>query len=609
MRGVLQRPLTRGSSDATHIPPSVHDVLRSPGRPLDGATRAFFEPRFGQDFSSVRVHTGPRAAESARAVNAIAYTVGQDIVFGSGWFAPASASGKRLLAHELAHCVQQKHSVGSPDSGLSIERAGSPSEREADRAAQVVGEGGALGVQQRSYGKLAKAEGEPRTEGFYARTKRRAYQAIIAGMRTNQRVLLGLIRRAGRALPAKLGEAVETVLGIVEFITDLVISYHLAILSIAVGLVEGVVDMVVGVFKLAAGLLTGILLLLQGIFTWDWEPAWLWLKDLGAALAGLPGAIKALFENWIAEFKVASTDRQTIMIGELTGQILALLVPFTWAGKAGSAGRISAAARLGGEGSRGAAAGGELVDLAAVRAARAAEVTETTAPAGRGASALRTSGSTALKPAPVEVPVLRGPRPLPAEAPPAPVIPLRIPPRTPPASPPASVWARRAAIGAGVGASKAENIAAGPVPAAGPATQEKPRRRKPRAYPILWPWVFGPPMLFGVSITNFVRTPNVERDESYSWEVRRELWARHRGTDPDLMPRDWHAHHVVPLFLGGLEGARGNITFLPGRLHLSGHGQLASQPQMETPPPPLRPLPRNILRHPVGTEYELVGFK
>ncbi len=65
------------------------------------------EPRFGHDFSGVRVHTDSRAAESARAVNAHAYTVGNDIVFAPGKYQPDAHSGRELLAHELAHTVQQ----------------------------------------------------------------------------------------------------------------------------------------------------------------------------------------------------------------------------------------------------------------------------------------------------------------------------------------------------------------------------------------------------------------------------------------------------------------------------------------------------------------------
>jgi Domain of unknown function (DUF4157) len=92
---------------ASAVPHIVHEVLRSPGQPLDSTTRAFMEPRFGQDFSHVRVHTDERAAESARAVNALAYTVGSHLVFNRGQYEPGSQSGKRLLAHELTHVTQQ----------------------------------------------------------------------------------------------------------------------------------------------------------------------------------------------------------------------------------------------------------------------------------------------------------------------------------------------------------------------------------------------------------------------------------------------------------------------------------------------------------------------
>lgn len=85
----------------------VRDATGSGGRPLDRAARRFFEPRFGYDFSSVRIHTGGQANAAARAVNASAYTLGSDIVFASGLYTPGSADGNRLLAHELAHVIQQ----------------------------------------------------------------------------------------------------------------------------------------------------------------------------------------------------------------------------------------------------------------------------------------------------------------------------------------------------------------------------------------------------------------------------------------------------------------------------------------------------------------------
>jgi hypothetical protein len=87
-------------------PPVVHDVLRSSGQPLDAGLRAFMEPRFGHDFSQVRVHTDPTAAHSAVALNARAYTTGSDVVFGGGEFRPQSHEGRMLLAHELTHVCQ-----------------------------------------------------------------------------------------------------------------------------------------------------------------------------------------------------------------------------------------------------------------------------------------------------------------------------------------------------------------------------------------------------------------------------------------------------------------------------------------------------------------------
>jgi hypothetical protein len=98
-----------GSSDLGEIaaPPAVHEALRSSGQPLNAKTRAFFEPRFGHNFSHVRVHTDAAAAESARRINALAYTVGHDIVFGAGQYAPDTQSGRKLVAHELTHVRQQ----------------------------------------------------------------------------------------------------------------------------------------------------------------------------------------------------------------------------------------------------------------------------------------------------------------------------------------------------------------------------------------------------------------------------------------------------------------------------------------------------------------------
>ena len=87
-----------------------------PGRPLDPEARALLEPRFGRDLGAVRVHDDAEAAEAARAVEARAFTVGNDVVFSPGQYAPGTPAGQRLLAHELAHMVQPSRPAARPSS-------------------------------------------------------------------------------------------------------------------------------------------------------------------------------------------------------------------------------------------------------------------------------------------------------------------------------------------------------------------------------------------------------------------------------------------------------------------------------------------------------------
>jgi hypothetical protein len=104
---VQMKATSPASTGFAEAPPIVHDELQRPGHPLDPDTRAFMEPRFGHDFSQVRVHADSMAADSAAAINAHAYTVGNNVVFGARQFTPQSSAGRRLLGHELAHVVQQ----------------------------------------------------------------------------------------------------------------------------------------------------------------------------------------------------------------------------------------------------------------------------------------------------------------------------------------------------------------------------------------------------------------------------------------------------------------------------------------------------------------------
>jgi hypothetical protein len=131
---ILQRaPASAGAKH--HAPPIVHEVVHSPGQPLDVSTRALMETRFGYDFSHVRVHADSRASQSAEAVGAAAYTVGKDIVFANGHYAPQSSEGQSLLAHELAHTMQQRDAPRT--SSIRIADAKGAHESAAEQASQA----------------------------------------------------------------------------------------------------------------------------------------------------------------------------------------------------------------------------------------------------------------------------------------------------------------------------------------------------------------------------------------------------------------------------------------------------------------------------------------
>jgi hypothetical protein len=134
-RSLLQR--SAGTlSPVADVPRSVDEALRSSSQPLDAATRSFMEPRFGYDFSGVRVHSD---GQSARSAGALAYTVGQDVVFQPGLYNPHSQPGRQLLAHELTHVIQQQSA-----SSLQASRVGQPGDRyeqEADLVSRQVTQG------------------------------------------------------------------------------------------------------------------------------------------------------------------------------------------------------------------------------------------------------------------------------------------------------------------------------------------------------------------------------------------------------------------------------------------------------------------------------------
>ena len=133
----VQRYAAVSGGSGGSVPASVGRTLGQSGVPLPRAVRQQMETGFGHDFSEVRVHSGTSAASSAQDVNALAYTVGNNIVFGAGRFAPHTQQGQRLLAHELTHVVQQRGTVSpaiqrQPDSGDEVDKEDFKKELEKD---------------------------------------------------------------------------------------------------------------------------------------------------------------------------------------------------------------------------------------------------------------------------------------------------------------------------------------------------------------------------------------------------------------------------------------------------------------------------------------------
>ena len=186
------------TSDAPAI---VHEVLRSSGQSLDPVTRGFFEPRFGHDFSQVKVHTDSKAAASSQALNALAYTVGTNLVFDAGKYAPQTDTGRSLLAHELTHVVQQ--------SGMGHSSANEQHlETEADRvASEVTSTNSQTPILSRAKNKVLRKKGGKQTRPTPPVAPSRQQAGIIerARLAAAVRTQIALFRVRGIVPPAPHG--------------------------------------------------------------------------------------------------------------------------------------------------------------------------------------------------------------------------------------------------------------------------------------------------------------------------------------------------------------------------------------------------------------------
>jgi hypothetical protein len=614
--GMLQREAQAGASGGT-APAVVHHVLRGSGRPLDRATRTFMESRFGHDFGGVRVFHDDVAARSARAVSAHAYTVGNKIVFNQGRYAPDSAAGRRLLAHELAHVVQQGSISGPVGSALRIGETGGAHESAAERAADQAATEGA------SAAPLLRAEQmrQPTLQRLsYAEIKESAYKKLVEGARATTRVSLAALRQLASHLPASMQGGASTLIDIADVIIGAVFAVVLAVIGIIVGIGEGVVDLVRGLVSLVLGVGKVLFDVIKGIFTSfdDAKQDW---NAIVETFKALPGAVSAIVRDWLDRFEKAPSERQSLMIGELTGQIIALIA--TWEV---TAGRVGTGAKVASEATD---IGTTAADLTST-AAKTADVGSTAAKAARpalraiqggGQSAARTAateGSAALKLAPEleQVPKF---------------VPRIVPP---PVEAPAEVATRLATGGAKSGLAKGTatvGIAAAKGTQLATDADEKKKKRKCEdaepcgVLPIIWP-----SGLLPVPEEELVRTKADQREvegidrgpQQSGFSACISKWKKDprqldleeacpgRGFyQEDLQPSEpIDAHHIHPLYLGGGDDNPGNLGAVEMRRHQQGHRELNRQQTMFDTDPTWAACnicSPNLSQHPVDQEYRI----
>jgi hypothetical protein len=292
-------------------PPIVHEVLRSPGEPLDARTRAFMEPRFGRSLEAIRIHGDTKSTESATAINARAYASGSHIVFGSGQHAPQTADGQRLIAHELAHVMQQT------PAGASATSSAMP------------------GVMRQSW-----------FSSTYDEIKEAAYKKLIDALRQQRIETVKLLRNRIPGLPVGMQSAANSIVDVIDVVLDMFVGLDLAIIGLVVGFSEGIVGLLVGIAKLVYGIIKLLVDLVLGVFD-NFEH---FKDDIDAIVQGfkrIPEGLKLIIGNWLERYKKASPERQALMGGELVGQVEAFIATFAFAGaKAGQVPKLTIATQF-----------------------------------------------------------------------------------------------------------------------------------------------------------------------------------------------------------------------------------------------------------------------
>lgn len=559
-----------GSIDPAPVPGPARSVpsLTQPGDPTErqadavarrvtaahaDPSRAHPDParvRGAADFGQVRVHTGITATRAARSVAATAYTLGSDIVFTDGAYAPDTPRGQSLLAHELTHVLQQRKAgfgrgapVARQSSDSADGRAAGPSSRNIsalgnDALKEEYEDVRARVLQSRSY------PGRQADETYLMELEREVrFRGIAVGMPAAGSTPGTARPRAVRAL---------------RFVAPTFFADTLELGETSV--MQTRPDPSAG-WNFDTYLLnetTGRRIPAQHIGGTRYRTL-MGTPECPGCHFGRGLEVDIHGQNFVLVLApMVASGATSIGSGAAAAEAAPAAVP-----------RVTGPPSLsvirgGGSG----AAGGAAVPRISPQAPSV------------GPRAFYGSAAPKIEPAVV-------PGPAPAAVP----RPLQVVPEAPPAP--------TAATGTGTGLTS--GLTPGTAAATALAGAQKPQSSGPSAYPLEWPTVLPPPPR-----TAFVRTPGVDRDEALAEEVNNYKWFRAR--QEELRGRSLVGHHVVPLMLGGAD-TRDNIILWNTELHRRGHPCLNDQPQMLTPPPPLAPLPRNLLSHPAGTRYALTGFK
>jgi hypothetical protein len=633
------------------VPAAVENALARGGAPLAAGDRQFFEARFGHDFSRVRVHVDDAATCS---VNARAFTVGNDIVFASGQYAPASTHGRHLLAHELTHVVQQAAAPGaaatvqrSPKTPETFGRVLSLAEIARDPAREQARKqtGQTTAKLCRSFGKDADQANcpdvlEPGTLVTIVATKAGgAWLQVIPAKQVKglkdtdpMYVMAAFVKeipaavttdakdtaptdaepehektlgadevKARKAESERLAAAMKEVADAVarartglttadDLLTETG-SVNLDLLDVVQAQRDSVVETIEVLEDLAPlfaplsatdrRILLFFAYLEAQMFAQNAQHLYVLNKNLELEIPDNVSNAEEVEEdlNAFAEWH-EEWITQNSYVGELAGDLFSFGADFEdtiQINTAAAEAFENYAENLKAESETLGKINEEMDNYAAQikkfnnrsKVAKALQVLHDILSARRGR-------------APKRPPKFNPPKKQPKGAP------KRAPPKK-------NAKPRKS--------HKRPKGQKQPTKPKERKKKDKKKKQRKGAYPICWPTLLGPPMLAGVPVLMFIRTPS-DRDESTMAQLRMEA---HYKKGP--VAKDMHLHHSVPLFLGGLDATPMNLTLIPKKNHLTGHSWLAHQPQMAAPPGGLKPMPVSLYDHPAGTTYRLKGFK